>query len=661
MNATARALALRPTPELVTQVPITALDLSLERRILPIWHGLRSTLTSDRKIVTSALSLEHSYTGLDAETLRQAATDGRQRLGEVPDDEGCLARLLALCGQASHRALGLKPYPVQLLGALTLYRGGVAEMATGEGKTLTAGLAVGLLAARYPSVHVVTVNDYLAQRDQAQLAPLFDLLGLSSSCATEADMMSPGRATWQCNITYATQKSLVFQYLRDREALGFAGYARHAVSRLGQRTGRVNSPPVLTGLHCALVDEADSVFVDEAQTPFILSGEGSGGPPVDILTKVLDLARRLDRGRHFEILDQRDIVLLPLGEAEAHQALTALPAPWCSRVLRLDLMRQALRALHPLIRDQHYLIKDDRIALIDESTGRIMADRTLSLGLHQMVEVKEGLEPSAPNETRRAITFQRFFPRYRHLCGMTGTGQEIRGSLAAVYGLRVVRVPPNKPSRRRFLGARLFATQPQKWQAIVQQVIVRTAQGQPVLIGTRSVAASEALSCVFAEKGVTHQLLNARQDANEAEMVAKAGQSGMVTIATNMAGRGTDIAPDQAALDAGGLHVILTEFHETSRLDRQLIGRTGRKGQPGTAQAIVSLEDEFFQFSLPGIVKRLVAQMIPAQGLGGALPRLLKSIVQSRGESKLASRFIRACLLDAQRRKQLAFAGRTDT
>ncbi|WP_253262206.1 efflux RND transporter periplasmic adaptor subunit [Ramlibacter montanisoli] len=452
-------------------------------------------------------------------------------------------------------------------------------MATGEGKTLTAGLAACVAGVAGMPVHVVTVNDYLAERDAATLGPLYAFAGLRVGVVHHGIEPAERRLAYACDVTYCTNKELVFDYLRDRVAAG----GRASAAQLRSRQlydGAALQPPLLRGLHFAIVDECDSILVDEARTPLILAVKAGPVDHAAALPQALRIAGGLERGLHWSLnAARREIRLTDAGRAQATTACQDLGVPWPAAHVREHLVVQALCALHLYRRDHQYLVDaDGKVQIIDEYTGRVLPGRTWEQGLHQMIETKEGVPLSEQTRTLARITYQRFFCRYLRLAGMTGTARELAHELSVVYRLETVVVPTHRPVVRTVLKARLCADAASKWQAVAAFAAQRQAAGQPVLVGTRSVEASEELSAVLASRAVEHQVLNARQDAEEAAIVAAAGRRGAVTVATNMAGRGTDIALGEGAAGLGGLCVVLTEFHESPRIDRQLFGRGRARG-----------------------------------------------------------------------------------
>jgi preprotein translocase subunit SecA len=507
-----------------------------------------------------------------------------------------LHEALLLVAEAARRALGMQPYATQLVGAATLLRGRLAEMNTGEGKTLTAGLAACVAALAGVPVHVVTVNDYLAHRDADKLRPLFELAGLSVGVVVHDTAVEAKRAAYASDICYCTNKDLVFDYLRDRVAVG--GRASAAQLRARQLFDRsATQPPLLRGLHLAIVDEADSILIDEARTPLILAEKAGAIDHAAAFAQALEWAALFEAPRdHVIDAGRRELHLSTAGRQRLAELCAGRGDPWRAAHAREHLLTQALRALHLFKRDQQYLVDaDGKVQIIDEYTGRVLPGRTWEGGLHQMIETKEGVELSEHTQTLARITYQRFFSRYLRLAGMTGTAREMAQELDAVYRLRAVGIPSHRPSARRQLPDQVLPDEARKWQAVAQAVAALHARGQPVLVGTRSVVASERLSQVLTEHGLVHAVLNARQDADEAALVAAAGERGAITVATNMAGRGTDIGLGPGVAELGGLCVILTEYHESPRIDRQLIGRCARQGDPGTCMAIVALDDELFR------------------------------------------------------------------
>jgi preprotein translocase subunit SecA len=573
------------------------------------------------------------------------------------DDTALVDECFALVREATWRELGMRHFPVQLMGGLVMLGGGVAEMATGEGKTITALLPAIAAALSGIPAHVFTVNDYLAERDLTKLAPVYALFGLSTGLIVEGMEPPERQAAYRADVVYGTNKEIAFDYLRDRAALGRCrGAARRRVAEL---FGQAGAPLTMRGLHFAIVDEADSIFIDEARTPLILSAE----VPADddgLYLSALELAARLEEGTHFRTREgERAIELTDRGRAEVAELAAGLPhRMWRIRQAREQLATQALSATRLFLRDRDYVVVDGKVHIVDESTGRTMADRSWEGGLHQLVEVKEQVDLTGARTTLARITYQQFFRRYRRLAGMSGTVREVAGELWADFGLRVTPVPTNRPCLRSHRGHVMVRTQAEKWAAVAEAVVqVRAQEGErPILVGTRSVADSESVSAALAVRGVPHRVLNARQDSEEAAIVAAAGQIGAVTVATNMAGRGTDIELSPETRAAGGLHVILTAFHETQRIDRQLYGRAGRQGDPGSAEAVTALDDELYRLFAAAAARMLGAQAKEWPVRDGPA-EWLRKWAQAQAERRHAAARRLTELSEDQLRKAMAFAG----
>ena len=530
-----------------------------------------------------------------APAIREIATALR-RENDFPDQ--LTGRAFALIRELSHRILGKRHFDVQIIGAYAMTKGMLAEMATGEGKTLTATLVAGAVGLAGIPIHVVTVNDYLVQRDADLMRPLYSALGLTVGVVVAGQKFEERRAAYACDITYCTNKELAFDYLRDRMVLGqSAGDLTLKMEALANPAPR-SQQLRMRGLHFALVDEADSVLIDEARTPLIISGPAESEIDDEAVAAALELAATLEPSVDYGILtEERRVFLTPRGQARVETFAEGRGALWRSMITREELARQALAAIHLFRRGEQYVIVKNKIQIVDEYTGRVMPDRFWSDGLHQMIEHKEGCAQSQRRTTIARMTYQRFFRRYRLLGGMSGTLRPVARELWRVYKLPVVSIPTAKPIRRIHRPDVVVATEDEKWKLIVARVIALHERGVPVLIGTRSVVASQRASEELDAAGLTHTVLNAAQDKHEAEIVAQAGLHGRIMVATNMAGRGTDIhiAEDVEAL--GGLHVIMSERHDAQRIDLQLGGRSGRQGQPGSFEAILSLEDPLLDFA----------------------------------------------------------------
>ncbi|MDH5639928.1 MAG: preprotein translocase subunit SecA [Nitrospira sp.] len=628
----------------------------------PLLRRLRVRRCVTTKVVEHVAEQGLDLKGRTDEQIRQLAGQLRIELRRHGLSDALVYRAFALVREAAHRTLGQRHYDVQIFGGWVLLNGCIAEMATGEGKTLTATLAAATVAMAGVPAHVITVNDYLTARDAREMKPLYEMLGLSVGAVTHELDPVARRGAYNSDVTYCCNKELAFDYLRDRLVVG-----RHP-NRIQLQLERLYGDAtklrrlVLRGLCFGIVDEADSVLVDEARVPLIISGAGGQVPERHIYDTALTLARGLERGQDF-LLEGRDrnIRLTPRGQAALEQRARELKGIWSGPRRREELVRQGLTALHLFHRDVQYLVRDDKVHIIDEYTGRVMGDRSWEQGLHQMIELKEGC-PLTPMQTSLArMTYQRFFRRYLWLSGMTGTAQEVAGELWTVYQLATVTIPTNRPLRRVWVGERLFGTAEQKWDAVVERIGALRGQGRPVLVGTRSVADSEVLSARLSKAKIEHVVLNARQDQEEAEVVAAAGEPGRVTVATNMAGRGTDIKLTRSVAQAGGLYVIATDRHDAQRIDRQLYGRTGRQGDPGSYEVMTSLDDELLAGAHGTPARWLARPMLTAgKPLAGWTAGVLARLAQRSAERAHAR--VRRDLLqhEDQLESTLAFSGRVE-
>ena len=517
---------------------------------------------------------------------------------------------LAAIREAADRKLGLRPFPVQLMGALTLNRGYLAEMATGEGKTLTAGLAAILAGWTKHPCHVVTVNDYLVQRDAEWLEPLYHFCGVRVGFV--AFWMGPPERVknYGCDVTYVTSKELLADFLRDRLTLGkMQNPTRRLIRRMLAPDLTVQDGMVLRGLHTTIVDEADSVLIDEAVTPLIISASHKNESLREAARLAQEMIGILNPETDYRTNPRyKEIELTKAGLQKLVEQASHLPGMWRGHDRRLELVIQALVAREFFHRNQQYIVEGDKIVIVDEFTGRPMPQRSWREGMHQAVEAKENLPISDPTETIARLSFQRFFKCFHKLSGMTGTAREAANEFWQVYGLPTVSIPPNRPCIRQQLPDRFFLDEKSKWQAIIAEIEKVHAIGRPILVGTRSVLASERLGQWLAQRGLEAKILNATRLAEEAGIIALAGERGRITIATNMAGRGTDIKLGNGVAELGGLHVIASERHESGRVDRQLFGRAARQGDPGSAQSFVSAEDELLYKFLSKPAKKILNQ-----------------------------------------------------
>jgi preprotein translocase subunit SecA len=549
---------------------------SIVDRVAP--HRARFALGSEAELKSHALTL-------------------RRRLRRQGFDPALVGECFALIAEAASRTLGQRHYRCQFAAGWALLQGRLVEMATGEGKTFAATLPAIVAAWAGLPVHVITVNDYLAQRDADELAPLYEFVGLDVGTVVQGLSRAERRSAYSRAICYASNKEIAFDYLRDRVAgAGHASRLHSAFEQLALAGRPGDDDFVLRGLVFAIVDEADSVFIDEARTPLILATSVGADESRQDFEKALAIAAALTPGQDFHLDAANRRAALEDAGAQKLALHDRGEGVWSSARARIELVNQALTALYLLLRDRDYVVVDGKVQIVDESTGRVMADRSWERGLHQMVEVKEGCAATDQRQTLARITYQRLFRRYVRLAGMTGTASEVAAEVDSVYSLSTVRVPLNRPLRRIRLPDRVCIDSAAKWRAVVESVARLSSRDQrPVLIGTRSVRDSEWISALLTERGIAHSLLNAKQDQREAEIIADAGQTGRVTVATNMAGRGTDIKLGPGVAERGGLHVILTEYHESRRIDRQLLGRCARQGDPGSCQAIIAIDDELYR------------------------------------------------------------------
>ncbi|WP_130469901.1 DEAD/DEAH box helicase [Candidatus Magnetaquicoccus inordinatus] len=653
-------------------------DLYPQRRLwqeLPWLDRLATTLhlrwsrrkhastTQQDQFLAEVAAAEQRLQALTKEEGQKFLAELRRKLRQHGFVDATVAMAFAFLRQQAGELLAMRHFPTQMRGGYLLLHGYVVEMDTGEGKTLTATLTAATAALAGLAVHVVTVNDYLAERDSQRMAPLYKACGLSTGVILESMSPEEKQQQYAADIVYCTNKTLVFDYLRDRLQMGdHLQPLSMAIKQLTQPSGRAL---LLRGLQFAIVDEADSIFIDEARTPLILASERSNPLLESFYRQAISVARQLQAESDF-ILAGRDPQLTQHGQSRLLEISSTWGGLWNGALRAEEVVRLALSALYGFTRDVHYIVRNmdgvAKVMIVDEHTGRVMPDRSWERGLQQLIEIKEDVPLTPEKEVLARISYQLFFRRYLYLSGMTGTCREVKEELADVYGLGVIRLQPYRPSRRTLLPTRLFATAEARWQAVVEAVRQRAAHGQALLVGTRSIAASEHLSALLQAADLPHRLLNAKQDKLEADLIAEAGRPGQVTIATNMAGRGTDIRPEEKVLQAGGLHVILTEGHDNARVDRQLIGRSARQGDPGTAESLLSLEDELLRERMPtvgakfAILLKAYPQSRLLQRVAATLYRLAQWHTE-RGQRRIRRRLLQA---DFQMRQALSFSGKME-
>lgn len=540
---------------------------------------------------------------LTDDELRKRSLSLRFRARSGTPLNALLNEAYAMVREAGRRTLNMRHYEVQLLGGIAMHHGSIAVMQTGEGKTLTATLPIYLAALSGRGAHLATANDYLAARDAKLMKPIYESLGMTVGVVQSDTPRQQRRIAYGSDITYSTAKEFGFDFLRDRLQLRRLeeGNSSIIASLVGNGNQNQSMQPVQRELNFILVDEADSILIDEARTPLIVSSipEDQVEAREALYRWSAEVSPKFEPDVHFEQKqDAKSISLTPQGRKFARQ----LPQPELLMQIPVmdiyDQLEQAIFVEQHYIRDRQYVVRDGEVVIVDEFTGRLAEGRKWRAGLHQAIEARENLEISFETGEAARITIQDLFLKYDRLCGMTGTAANSATELRKIYSVRVDQIPTNKPPKRQQWPDIVFGSADQKWHAIADEVLSVHKTGRPVLIGTRSIDKSEELSKLLDERNVEHDVLNARFVAREAEIVAAAGGYGKVTVATNMAGRGTDIQLSGPSLDLGGLHVICSEVHESARIDRQLIGRCGRQGDPGSFRFFMSLEDEILRVGL---------------------------------------------------------------
>ncbi len=527
------------------------------------------------KKVEKINALEPDFERLDDEQLQAKTAEFKRRISDGATLDELLPEAFAAVREASKRTLGMRHFDVQLIGGMVLHSGRISEMRTGEGKTLVATLAVYLNALLEKGVHVVTVNEYLAKRDRDQMGKIYEFLGMSVGVNLNSLSHEDKQEVYACDITYSTNNELGFDYLRDNMVL----YKEQMVQR---------------PLYYAVIDEVDSILIDEARTPLIISGQASKS--TDLYFAAARFAVQMHEGADYTVDEKiRSVILTESGVQKAERAFGIENLYDLENITINHHVTQAMKAKCIMKRDVDYVVENGEVIIVDEFTGRLMTGRRYSDGLHQAIEAKESLQVQNESMTLATITFQNYFRMYRKLAGMTGTAKTEEEEFRKIYGLDVIIVPTNRPMIRKDMADVVYKSEAGKFNAVVEEIVERHRVGQPVLVGTVSIENSEKLSAMLKKKGVGHKVLNAKKHAEEAEIVSMAGQKGAVTIATNMAGRGTDIVLGPDVVELGGLHIIGTERHESRRIDNQLRGRAGRQGDPGSTQFYLSLHDELMR------------------------------------------------------------------
>lgn len=573
-----------------------------------------------KKTTRKILDLESVISKLSDDELRAKTQEFKYRLENGETLEDILVEVFAVCREASWRVLKMKHFEVQLIGGIVLHQGRIAEMKTGEGKTLVATLPSYLNALSGKGVHVVTVNDYLATRDRNTLKPLYDFLGVSCEVITHDQGKAERKQSYNADIIYITNTELGFDYLRDNMA--------KEIKDKYQRS-----------LNFAIIDEVDSILIDEARTPLIISGEGNEATQLYSIVDVF--VKSLSKDDYIQDEKLGVVILTSKGIGKAENIFNIKNLSDIENSELNHYINQSLKANYYMKKDKNYLIKNEQVLIIDEFTGRIAEGRRYSDGLHQAIEAKEGVKVQAENKTLATITYQNFFRLYKKLSGMTGTAQTEEAEFRETYEIDVVVIPTNKPIARIDKKDKVYVTQKAKLKGIVKDIKKCYKKGQPVLVGTSSIEKSENLSDFLKAENIPHQVLNAKYHEIEAQIIAKAGEKGSVTIATNMAGRGTDIKLGNGVTEVGGLKVIGTERHENRRIDNQLRGRSGRQGDSGMSQFYVSLEDDLMRVFASDRIKDLISNIskddetvVQNSLLTGAIEKSQKNLESMHFESR---------------------------
>jgi preprotein translocase subunit SecA len=617
---------------------------------------------SQAYIVNKIKKYEEPLKVCNEEQLTISILELRENLYRKGLTEDLMVQAFAVIRETAGRTLNKRHFDVQLFGGWLMINGMLAEMETGEGKTLTATLPACTAAMAGIPVHVITANDYLAARDEEILRPLYQRLGLKSGSVVDGMETEQRRKIYQCPIVHTTNKQIAFDYLRDRIEMGDdTGLLKFQFRQIQQAvTPGKSNPLLLRGLCFAIIDEADSVLIDEAKTPLIITQTRPSEESPETYSDAMYLASSLFINDDF-IIDPktREIELTRQGENSLADMIFGLAPHWQSKRKREMLVKQALIAEYFFKKNKHYIVNGEKVQIVDEFTGRVMADRSWEQGLQQMIEAKEGCVISDQREPLARISYQRFFSRYLRLTGTSGTVKEVAAEMHAVYGLHTVKVPTHRPSKRIMMQEQVYRTMALKKRAFLQRIEALYAQNRPVLVGTGSVAESIEVSGWLEEIGLPHRVLNAEQDQHEAEIIANAGQQQAITVATNMAGRGTDIALGLGVSDLGGLHVIALNCNDSRRIDRQLYGRCARQGDPGSCEAILSLEDQAVEhFYSSAILKALSRLSVNDGALPDYLGKLILRLPQHKNEKK--QRRIRKQLIkqDNHLSRILAFSGK---
>jgi preprotein translocase subunit SecA len=636
-----------------------------EQSIASTFENFRSRFTRNRfnqdYIVKKIQSYEKHLTNCSEETLTISILDLKENLWRFGLTEELIVQSFAIIRETASRTLKKRHYDVQLFGGWVMINGMLAEMETGEGKTLTTTLPACTAAMAGIPVHIITANDYLAARDAEILQPLYQRLGLKAGAVIDGMEKEQRRKIYQQSIVHTTNKQIAFDYLRDRIEIGKDTGSLKFQFRQEIELNNKN-PLLLRGLCFAIIDEADSVLIDEAKTPLIITQTRKNEDEPETYSDALYLASLLKNDEDFTVdAKTREIELTQQGEDRLLNNIGILPKQWQNKRKRELLVKLALTAELYYKKDKHYVVQDNKVQIVDEFTGRIMADRSWEQGLHQMIETKEGCVITEERETLARISYQNFFRRYLRLAGTSGTIKEVAGEMHNVYGLRTIKIPTHQLSKRMTKSEQIYQNLSIKQQVLIDRIDDIFKGNRPILIGTGSVAESETVGAWLKQAGYPHRVLNATQDKNEAEIIAKAGQQKAITVATNMAGRGTDITLGLGVTKLGGLHIISLNSNESRRIDRQLYGRCARQGDPGSTEAILSLEDPALQHFYSSAMLKLLSKLCPGtKPIPDFLGRLILRFPQRLNENKQRSIRSQVMRIDRQLSRLLAFSGKLE-
>ncbi len=643
------------------QADLTEFEARVERFFSRLKTRFNRRTHNLKYVVKQVKRHQQGLVDCSEQDLDQAIAEVRQQLHRDGLKKDLIFQAVAVIREAASRVLGKSHYDVQLFGGWIMINGMLAEMETGEGKTLTTTLPACTAALAGIPVHVITANDYLAARDCEIMLPLYERLGLIGGSVVDGMEMMQRQQAYRADIVHTTNQQIAFDYLRDRIEIGDdTGPLKFEYRQVQRQQSSKQNPLLLRGLCFALVDEADSVLIDEANTPLIITRSIPDQAPADTYSDALYLASVLFVEQDYTIDHKtRKIEITLDGEDKLASMVANLPQHWQRQRHREALVIQALAATHFYQKDKHYIVDEGKVKIVDESTGRVMEDRAWEQGLHQMIEAKEGCIISEMREPQARISYQRFFSRYLRLGGTSGTISEVRRELHQVYGLDLIKVATHRPSRRDMQAEKLYRNAGAQKQALLERLAELATQHRPVLIGTRTVEESERVSAWLQEASFDHRVLNAKQDKDEAEIIAEAGQPGRITVATNMAGRGTDIGLGPGVEEHGGLHVIAMARNDSRRVDRQLYGRCARQGDPGSAEAIIALDDpaleHFYSSAMLRLLNRFAGETRPVAGWLSRFALRWPQVHNEREQYRVRKLLMKQ---DKQLRRTLAFSGK---